>query len=467
MPLKTTHLIYTTDENAGPVPSGLVFTSDGIGGGTWSTGGGGTAGTSGTSGTSGVSTGLVASNYLAKGIKNGSTQTITSGSDFVVTFVDEFDPQNWISSNKFQPTIEGYYNIQVAVWWNGGSVSTGQNNIQLRKNGSTQVAIQQVQISNGDGYGQEIDIIVFFNGSTDYVEVTAYTSNPTSQDINGAASGTWITGSLLTGVSTTSGTSGGTGTSGAAGTSGTSGNGTSGTSGVSGSSGTSGIGSGGSGTSGTSGTGFNSITNPLDNRILTSLGTTNTANAEANLTFDGTRLSVTGSAYIGGTSSVLTVVGSSSNSTIFSAQGSSGELFNVNDSLVGSLFSVNDISGLPILEVFSDDTTIIGAYKAQSLYTTKRVTVTASATASIYSFATASYTSAHVDYNISSGTNSRAGTLTSVWQGGSITYIENSTMSLGTTSGFTFSFIISGTYAVLQAFASSSTWDVKTIIRSI
>ena len=93
--------------------------------------------------------------------------------------------------------------------------------------------------------------------------------------------------------------------------------------------------------------------------------------------------------------------------------------------------------------------------------------VTASATASIYSFATASYTSAHVDYNISSESNVRAGTLTSVWKGGSITYIENSTISLGTTSGFTFSFVISGDYAVLQAFVPSSTWDVKTIIRAI
>ena len=271
----------------------------------------------------------------------------------------------------------------------------------------------------------------------------------------------------LSGTSGTSGLSGLSGTSGTSGRSGTSGtSGLSGTSGTSGRSGTSGT-SGRSGTSGTSGTGFSTITNTGDNRILTSLGTANTANAESNLTFDGTRLSVTGSAYISGTSGVLTVVGSSSNSTVFSVQGLSGELFNINDSLIGSLFSVNDISGLPILEVFSDDTTIIGSYQAQSLYTTKKVSVTASATASIYSFATASYTSAHVDYNISSGSNSRAGTLTSVWQGGSITYIENSTLSLGTTSGFTFSFVISGTYAVLQAYASSSTWNVKTIIRGI
>jgi hypothetical protein len=65
----------------------------------------------------------------------------------------------------------------------------------------------------------------------------------------------------------------------------------SGTSGTSGGTGSSGA-SGSSGTSGTSGTGFQTITNSLDNRILTSLGTNDTANAEADLTFDGSILNV-------------------------------------------------------------------------------------------------------------------------------------------------------------------------------
>jgi hypothetical protein len=74
-------------------------------------------------------------------------------------------------------------------------------------------------------------------------------------------------------------------------------NGSSGTSGASSTSGTSGTSggtgsSGASGSSGTSGTGFQTITNSLDNRVLTSLGTANTANAEANLTFDGSILDV-------------------------------------------------------------------------------------------------------------------------------------------------------------------------------
>jgi len=88
-------------------------------------------------------------------------------------------------------------------------------------------------------------------------------------------------------TSGTSGIAGSSGTSGANGIAGSSG--TSGTKGTSGTTGTSGT-SGANGSSGTSGTGFSTITNPVDNRILTSLGTTNTANAEANLTFDGTNL---------------------------------------------------------------------------------------------------------------------------------------------------------------------------------
>jgi hypothetical protein len=163
---------------------------------------------------------LVASNYVAKGVKNGTPQTIPNETDTIVTFIDDFDPQGWITSNKFQPNIEGYYTIQVAVWWNPAtSGSTGQNNIQLRKNGTTQVAIQQSPLISTDGYGQEIDIIVFFNGTTDYVEVTAYSANPTSQNINGAGTGTWITASLIVG----GGTDGSSGTSGTSGSSGTSG----------------------------------------------------------------------------------------------------------------------------------------------------------------------------------------------------------------------------------------------------
>ena len=56
-----------------------------------------------------------------------------------------------------------------------------------------------------------------------------------------------------------------------------------------------------------------------------------------------------------------------SGSTVFNIEGSQGTLFTVTDELSGSLFSVNDISGIPILEVFSDDTVKIGTYNAEAI----------------------------------------------------------------------------------------------------
>src|SRR5210317_483331 len=59
-----------------------------------------------------------------------------------------------------------------------------------------------------------------------------------------------------------------------------------------------------------------------------------------------------------------------SGSTVVDIQGSQGQLFSIVDSLSGSLMSVNDISGLPIMEVFSDDKVVMGEYGANTLVVT-------------------------------------------------------------------------------------------------
>lgn len=53
--------------------------------------------------------------------------------------------------------------------------------------------------------------------------------------------------------------------------------------------------------------------------------------------------------------------------------GNAGSLFGITDSLSGSLMSVNDISGLPILEVFSDDRVVMGTYATPALTVTGSV----------------------------------------------------------------------------------------------
>jgi hypothetical protein len=164
------------------------------------------------------------------------------------------------------------------------------------------------------------------------------------------------------------------------------------------------------------------------------------------------------------------VIGSGNSTTppIFTVQGSSGELFSITDSLIGSLFSVNDISGLPIVEVFSDNTTLWGSYQSPSLNTTTKVTLTAG-TNTIYSIPTSAYTGAFYEYTlISTGTTgARAGQIMSIWSGSSINFTETSTTDIGTTTGVTFTVAVSGNNAVLSSSATTAGWIVKTIIRSI
>jgi hypothetical protein len=242
------------------------------------------------------------------------------------------------------------------------------------------------------------------------------------------------------------GSSGSSGANGIlSGTSGSSGSGLSGTSGSSG--------SGLSGTSGSSGSGFNTITNTLDNRILTSLGTTNTANAEANLTFDGSKLSLTGTT-------------GSTGSTIFTVNGNSGQLFSVTDSLIGDIFSVSDISGIPILTVNSNEiVTIDGSLYMNSGYVTG---LTSSST--ILSIPISNGNAAFFDYyvtNTISG-SSRSGTISSIWNQTQISYSDLSTPDLvSPTDGIEFILNISGINVLLNATITTGTWKVKVGTRVI
>jgi len=72
---------------------------------------------------------------------------------------------------------------------------------------------------------------------------------------------------------------------------------------------------------------------------------------------------ITGSSAISGALSIA-----SSGSSLFTVDGTAGRLFSVDDSLSGSLFSVNTIAGLPVMEAFSDNTVRIGQYGRRGLY---------------------------------------------------------------------------------------------------
>lgn len=53
---------------------------------------------------------------------------------------------------------------------------------------------------------------------------------------------------------------------------------------------------------------------------------------------------------------------SSAAQTVFNVEGTNGSLFSVVDTLDGTLMSVNNNAGLPVFEVFSDDSVIAGRF---------------------------------------------------------------------------------------------------------
>ncbi len=181
-------------------------------------------------------------------------------------------------------------------------------------------------------------------------------------------------------------------------------------------------------------------------------------------------LNVVGQTNLSGSGqNVLTVIGSGDTEPLFTVQGSSGELFSITDDLTGSLFAVNDISGLPILEVFDNDTVLMGSNQAPSLNTTVKLNP-GTGLSTVYSLPMSAYTGAFFDYTVTNTGGARAGNIMSIFSGNTVNFTETTTNeipSLNSTSGITFSMSADSTNALLQVSATTTGWEVKTIVRSI
>ena len=94
------------------------------------------------------------------------------------------------------------------------------------------------------------------------------------------------------------------------------------------------------------------------------------------LTISGSKTRISGSLILSGqlTSSApaqfynnINIYKSGSNASAFKVTGGNGTLFEITDQLSGSLFSVNTIAGLPLLEVFSNNKVVLGAFNTNAL----------------------------------------------------------------------------------------------------
>jgi hypothetical protein len=185
---------------------------------------------------------------------------------------------------------------------------------------------------------------------------------------------------------------------------------------------------------------------------------------------------ITGSLGITGSTSVQ-----GSGSGLFTVDGALGRMFTVDDTVSGSLFSVNTGS-LAILEVFSDkkinmsgSVTITGSLYATTFTVASTLTLDATLTDyhtvasstvgsnNLFTQATGSYTSAFFKYTVSNGANARAGEVMTVWNGTTTTYTDTSTTDIGTTSAVTCSAAVVGSDIQFNIATGTSGWKLKSL----
>ena len=138
--------------------------------------------------------GIGGSNTPAFVAKPSTTQSITANTWTKVDFGTEIvDSNNNFASSRFTPTTAGYYFIY-------SSVDQGTTNtyfyLNIYKNGSGFVSNTVVASQAG---GMDVQTIMYFNGSTDYVEVYTYQGSSTGS-VSSNTQGSTFGGFRLIGV---------------------------------------------------------------------------------------------------------------------------------------------------------------------------------------------------------------------------------------------------------------------------
>jgi len=101
-------------------------------------------------------------------------------------------------------------------------------------------------------------------------------------------------------------------------------------------------------------------------------------------------------------------------------------------------------------------------------FTSNQVNAAPGGTTPIASIATGSFRGAFFDYTVDDGaTNARAGTIQIIIFNNTVQYNETATMDIGDTSDITWSVVISGPDAVVQATTTLFSWDTRYILRSV
>jgi len=137
-------------------------------------------------------TAMVSGNMPAFSAYKSSNQSVSSLTNTKVTFnTEDFDTNSNFASDRFTPTVAGYYQINAGITF-GSTVSYAQ--ISIFKNGSS-YRYNYLQASAAN-YSVNISCVVYCNGTTDYIEIYGYI-NATTPTFLGGSEATWFNGVLV------------------------------------------------------------------------------------------------------------------------------------------------------------------------------------------------------------------------------------------------------------------------------
>jgi hypothetical protein len=144
-------------------------------------------------------TAMVSGNMPAFSATNNAVQSISGSTYTKVLFQTEvFDTNNNFASSRFTPTVAGYYQINATLYHNWGTAGSVASTI-IYKNGVIDTAFASRYGSNTGPWGSiTTSTLLYLNGSTDYVEVYAWSNNGSpSIETSNAANTTTFSGCLV------------------------------------------------------------------------------------------------------------------------------------------------------------------------------------------------------------------------------------------------------------------------------
>jgi hypothetical protein len=127
-----------------------------------------------------------------------SNQSVTASTWTKVTYdTEEFDTNSNFASNRFTPTVAGYYQINACIAQDASGTNPTYSGIAIYLNGS---AIKTNYIGTGPvAIASVVSTIVSMNGSTDYIEIYGFNQSATARFKGGQAS-TYCSGAMIRGA---------------------------------------------------------------------------------------------------------------------------------------------------------------------------------------------------------------------------------------------------------------------------